>query len=129
MKTIFLICLMAINGVGEKTPASNKSAVDNNPDKKETCDFLLSSTERSTKKLIYQGGDIYVYNPSTICDRSTTVFSIRSIKVNGLKIDFKMDISENNLRIPLSELNLKMGSEVKVDLYHYSFSRPEFLSN
>jgi hypothetical protein len=125
MNILAIIGVIVFAGFGNEDPTPKPKE----DTKKESCDFLMSSTERTSRTYTYNGGDIYVYNPSANCDRGTTVFCIRRVKVNGLKIDFKLETESNNLKIPLSELNLKANSKVKVDLYHYSFSRPEFLSN
>ena len=124
MKLIIALALIGVAGLFSFKIEDDKRS----NTKKETCENLMSSTERTKDTIVFQGADIHVYNPSTICDKSTQVFCIQSIKVNGLKINFKINIEENKIKIPLTELNLKMESKVAIELRHYSFARPEFLN-
>lgn len=92
------------------------------------CDFLTSSTEKTKKTVQYTGTDIFVYNPSTICGDTTRIYALQTVKVNDLKVTFKINTQTNRVKIPLTELNIKMNSNATVELRHYSFAKPEFLN-
>jgi hypothetical protein len=97
-------------------------------ERKETCDYLISSTEITSKTITYTDSDVSVFNPFAFCDDQVKVFALKEIMVNGTKIE---DIEHHHglINIPLTTLNLDSLSDVQIEIKHYSFGRPKILVN